>query len=171
MPLDRERAMDMGGNTIPMTGGSSGIGRERARPTGDLHGAALRWSARLLVAASWVSAAIFAAYILDFFGGVAVGGDSQRWNEALPWPVRCPLAPDDDRHRRAFHHRRRAAPSRAYPVDRRPAARCPHAPSLAGPDLHHLGRGGGFGGTCLHLREGARSAACGWMSALASTAR
>ena len=93
MPLDRERAMDMGGNTIPMTGGSSGIGRERARPTGDLHGAALRWSARLLVAASWVSAAIFAAYILDFFGGAAVGGDSQRWNEALPglYDVRSPL--------------------------------------------------------------------------------
>jgi hypothetical protein len=50
--------MDMGGNTVPMTRGSSGIGRKFAKPTGDLHGAALHWSARLLVAASWVSGAI-----------------------------------------------------------------------------------------------------------------
>ncbi len=42
---------------------------------------------------SWVSAAIFAACIIAFFGGVAVGGTRQRWNEALPglYDVRSPL--------------------------------------------------------------------------------
>lgn len=44
----------------------------------------LRWSAVLLVAASWVSATIFGAYILLFFGGMMARGTSSRWNEALP---------------------------------------------------------------------------------------
>ncbi|PSJ42296.1 hypothetical protein C7I55_06475 [Sphingomonas deserti] len=45
---------------------------------------ALRWSALLLVAASWVSGAIFGAYILAFFGGTAWQGLAARWNESLP---------------------------------------------------------------------------------------
>lgn len=44
----------------------------------------LRWAAILLVAASWISAALFGAYILAFFGGVAISGAPQRWNESLP---------------------------------------------------------------------------------------
>lgn len=46
--------------------------------------AALGLSARLLVLASWISGAIFAAYIIGFFGGVAFRGEGARWNEALP---------------------------------------------------------------------------------------
>jgi hypothetical protein len=60
---------------IPLTGGP---------PTGNLGGAALRWSAQLLVAVSWASGAIFAVYIIAFFGGAAIGGAGQRWNGALP---------------------------------------------------------------------------------------
>lgn len=76
-----------------ITSGSSGIGRELAKPAGGRHDAAMRWSARLLVAVTWVSGVIFAAYIVAFFGGVAVRGDSQRWNEALPglYDVHSPL--------------------------------------------------------------------------------
>ena len=44
----------------------------------------LRWSGLLLVSASWVSGAIFGAYILLFFGGSALGGTAARWNESLP---------------------------------------------------------------------------------------
>ncbi|WP_157216539.1 DUF2306 domain-containing protein [Flavisphingomonas formosensis] len=57
-------------------------------------GSALRWSATLLVAASWVSAAIFGAYIILFFGGMAARGTTLRWNEALPalYDARLPLA-------------------------------------------------------------------------------
>jgi hypothetical protein len=48
-------------------------------------GAALfRGSAILLVAASWLSAALFGAYILAFYGGMALGGTPDRWNESLP---------------------------------------------------------------------------------------
>lgn len=46
--------------------------------------AALRWAATLLVAASWLSAALFGAYILAFYGGTAAGGAPGRWNESLP---------------------------------------------------------------------------------------
>lgn len=45
---------------------------------------ALRWSGRLLVAASWLSGVIFAAYILLFFGATVLRDDGSRWNEALP---------------------------------------------------------------------------------------
>jgi hypothetical protein len=45
---------------------------------------ALRWAAILLVAASWLSAALFGAYILAFYGGTAAGGAPARWNESLP---------------------------------------------------------------------------------------
>ncbi len=58
------------------------------------HVAALGWSARLLVAVTWVSAAIFGAYIIAFFGGTAFGGAAARWNESLPelHDVRSPVA-------------------------------------------------------------------------------
>jgi hypothetical protein len=68
---------------------------ERGGP-GRAHGNAgpLRWSARLLVAASWISAAIFGAYILAFFGGTAASGAAARWNESLPglYDGHAPLA-------------------------------------------------------------------------------
>ncbi|EIT72240.1 MULTISPECIES: DUF2306 domain-containing protein [Hydrocarboniphaga] len=59
-----------------------------------LHGAALHWSARLLVATTWIAGAVFAAYIVVFFGGVALGGDGERWNESLPglYDARVPAA-------------------------------------------------------------------------------
>ena len=44
----------------------------------------LRWSAVLLVAATWVSAAVFGTYIVSFFGGAALRGSPERWNESLP---------------------------------------------------------------------------------------
>ena len=51
-------------------------------------------SATALIVASWVSAAIFGAYILAFFGGVALHGSVERWNESLPalHDARTPLA-------------------------------------------------------------------------------
>lgn len=63
-------------------------------PNGGVQSAALLWSARILVAASWISAAIFGAYIIAFFGGVALSGASERWNESLPGlhDARNPLA-------------------------------------------------------------------------------
>lgn len=45
---------------------------------------AFHWSARSLVAATWLSGAIFGAYILAFFGGLALRGSADRWNESLP---------------------------------------------------------------------------------------
>lgn len=48
------------------------------------HHAAVRWSAGLLFAASWVGGIVFAAYILLFFGGTLIGGAGQRWNQSLP---------------------------------------------------------------------------------------
>jgi hypothetical protein len=45
---------------------------------------ALRWASVLLVAASWLSAALFGAYILAFYGGTLAGGAPGRWNETLP---------------------------------------------------------------------------------------
>jgi len=56
----------------------------RARGDRALSAAALRWSGRLLVATTWVSGAIFAVYILAFFGGSAIRGMAERWNESLP---------------------------------------------------------------------------------------
>ncbi len=44
---------------------------------------ALTWSARLLVAASWLSAGLFGAYILAFYGG-ALRGSMETWNSVLP---------------------------------------------------------------------------------------
>lgn len=57
-------------------------------------GTMLRWSARLLVAVTWISAALFGAYIITFFGGTLVGGSGARWNESLPGlhDARTPLA-------------------------------------------------------------------------------
>jgi len=45
---------------------------------------ALSRSARLLVAASWISGVLFGLYILLFFGGTAFAGVADRWDEALP---------------------------------------------------------------------------------------
>jgi len=45
---------------------------------------ALFWIARLLVAASWISGVLFGVYILLFFGGTALTGAAERWNESLP---------------------------------------------------------------------------------------
>ena len=50
----------------------------------DRFGAARRWSIGALVTVSWISGAIFAAYILVFFGGAIAGGIGERWNRALP---------------------------------------------------------------------------------------
>lgn len=76
--------MDREGRLTVTAGGSSAIDRTNGRPGIGRHGIVLRWSVWLLVAASWVSGAIFAAYILAFFGGVALKGSGHRWNEALP---------------------------------------------------------------------------------------
>lgn len=71
--------------TNPTNDGSSDVGWKHAKPDGGRHAVvALRWSARLLVAVSWVSGAIFATYIIAFFGGAAIGGAGARWNESLP---------------------------------------------------------------------------------------
>lgn len=50
----------------------------------DWSDAVLRWCGRVLVAATWVSRAIFAIYIVAFFCGVALRGAADRWNESLP---------------------------------------------------------------------------------------
>jgi len=50
----------------------------------DWPGQALSWSARLLVAASWISGVLFGVYILLFFAGTALAGMAERWNESLP---------------------------------------------------------------------------------------
>ncbi|WP_233218813.1 DUF2306 domain-containing protein [Adhaeribacter arboris] len=45
---------------------------------------ALRWSALLLVATVWISAALFGLYILAFYAAALYEGDTNRWNEVLP---------------------------------------------------------------------------------------
>ncbi|QNF34839.1 DUF2306 domain-containing protein [Adhaeribacter swui] len=45
---------------------------------------ALRWSARLLVATVWLSAALFGLYILAFYAAALYEGNTNRWNEVLP---------------------------------------------------------------------------------------
>lgn len=71
-------------NTSAIAGSSSTVTRALARLSGSSYGAALRWSARLLVAASWISGAVFATYIIAFFGGVILAEAGDRWNESLP---------------------------------------------------------------------------------------
>ncbi|WP_025293146.1 DUF2306 domain-containing protein [Sphingomonas sanxanigenens] len=63
---------------------AAGIDRVHAASGNVLPGIALRWSGLMLVAVSWISGAIFAAYIIAFFGGAALGGAGERWNESLP---------------------------------------------------------------------------------------
>lgn len=46
--------------------------------------AASRLSTGLLLATSWISGVVFAAYIVAFFGGTLLAGAGQRWNESLP---------------------------------------------------------------------------------------
>lgn len=53
-------------------------------PKPGVTGAILHWASFGLVALTWVSGALFAAYILGFFGGAAVRGAAERWNESLP---------------------------------------------------------------------------------------
>ncbi len=78
------------------TGGTSSLDpRLHAPPSaGGLPDTALRWSARVLVGVSWISGAIFALYIIGFFGGAALGGAGERWNESLPglYDMAAPLA-------------------------------------------------------------------------------
>jgi hypothetical protein len=50
----------------------------------DIFGTLLLWNTRLLFAVAWASGAIFATYILGFFGGTVLAGAGRRWNEALP---------------------------------------------------------------------------------------
>lgn len=57
---------------------------DNSRKRGAVRNTVLGLSARLLVLASWISGAIFAAYIIGFFGGTALGGAGERWNESLP---------------------------------------------------------------------------------------
>lgn len=92
-PATGQRAKDVESFDIPIAGGPRVVGRVSAEPAGILAGVALRWSARLLVGASWASGAIFAVYIIAFFGGAVIGGAGQRWNGALPglYAARSPL--------------------------------------------------------------------------------
>ena len=46
--------------------------------------APVRWSGMVLVAVTWFSAIVFGAYIVSFFGGAALRGTPERWNESLP---------------------------------------------------------------------------------------
>lgn len=56
--------------------------------------ALLRWAATALVAASWISAALFGAYILAFYGGAVPQGAMGQWNAILPrlYEPQTPLA-------------------------------------------------------------------------------
>ncbi len=63
-----------------MTASSTASSYEASAPQPVL----LRWSLRLLVIACWLSGAIFGAYILAFFGGEAISGTAERWNDSLP---------------------------------------------------------------------------------------
>src|ERR1700744_6140878 len=52
--------------------------------TGRTHSSiALRWSAAGLIAASWISAAIFGLYILAFYLGAIPAGHLEQWNGNL----------------------------------------------------------------------------------------
>lgn len=76
-----------------LVGNASAHRLEPTEPqTGHLPGLVLRWAVQLLVVVTWLSGAIFGAYILVFFGGVALGGAAERWNESLPalYDVRSP---------------------------------------------------------------------------------
>jgi hypothetical protein len=55
---------------------------ERARESAKLS-AALRWTSRTLVAATWLSGAIFGAYILVHYGGALAADDLRAWNARL----------------------------------------------------------------------------------------
>jgi hypothetical protein len=54
-------------------------------PASDDRGAAaVRWSARGLVAVTWISATIFGLYIIAYYVGAAYEGTPDQWNERLP---------------------------------------------------------------------------------------
>jgi hypothetical protein len=46
--------------------------------------AGLRWASGALLSIAWVSAAIFALYIVAFYAGAVADGAAKRWNETLP---------------------------------------------------------------------------------------
>jgi hypothetical protein len=52
--------------------------------TGGASAAAMRYAVIALVLTVWVSAAIFGAYILAFYGGALQDGALERWNKNLP---------------------------------------------------------------------------------------
>lgn len=82
MLVIKGHAMNARSDTIINRQQIADAGREHM--TGQSQNAALGLSARLLVLTSWISGAIFAAYIVGFFGGSALGGAGRRWNESLP---------------------------------------------------------------------------------------
>ncbi len=53
-------------------------------PHGSISGRALCWSARVLTATVWMSAAIFGLYILAFYAAALIDGDLAKWNDGLP---------------------------------------------------------------------------------------
>ncbi|WP_109806752.1 DUF2306 domain-containing protein [Sphingosinithalassobacter portus] len=55
-----------------------------AAPQPDRTAPALRWSVRTFVATVWISAALFAAYILAGYVGAAVTGHAGDWNDLFP---------------------------------------------------------------------------------------
>ncbi len=56
----------------------------RIRKDGGLPRALLRWSGIALTAASWLSAGLFGAYILAFYGGAVPADRLDQWNRTLP---------------------------------------------------------------------------------------
>jgi hypothetical protein len=64
------------------------------RRPADLSGGALKASAIALVVATWISSAIFGAYIFAAYGGALRDGALERWNDVLPQLYRptSPLA-------------------------------------------------------------------------------
>jgi hypothetical protein len=56
---------------------------------------ALHWSARILTATVWASAALFGVYILAFYAAALFDGNIAKWNEGLPrlYESTTPVAP------------------------------------------------------------------------------
>lgn len=77
---------------------SAFLTHDRRNPPRDRPGgwptSVVRWSGGALVAATWVSGALFGLYILLFFGGAVAHGALDRWNESLDHlhPANAPAA-------------------------------------------------------------------------------
>ena len=69
---------------ISGTDGSEIFHRMQSKQSNAVPQILLKRSALLLLVTSWISGAIFGAYIIAFFGGALVNGNPERWNEALP---------------------------------------------------------------------------------------